>query len=53
MSTCTDAGAVVVGGDDEVAVSVGEVGGGDEVGGDGVAVSVGEVGGDGEVGGVV
>ena len=52
VSTCTDAGAVVVGGDDGVAVSVGEVGGGDEVGGDGVAVSVGEVGGGDEVGGV-
>ena len=53
MSTCTDAGAVVVGGDDGVAVSVGEVGGGDEVGGVGVAISVGDVGGVGEVGGVV
>ena len=50
MSTCTDAGAVVVGGDG-VAISVGEVGGVDEVGGvnevggDGVAAGVGEVGG--------
>ncbi len=44
MSTCTDAGAVVVGGDG-VAVSVGEVGGVNEVGGDGVAAGVGEAGG--------
>ena len=44
MSTCTDAGAFVVGGDG-VAVSVGEVDGVDEVGGNGVAAGVGEVGG--------